>query len=240
VAYTLQKDGDWIEQELYHRFVQPGFPSYELFWQKFVVPLTNRPVNIHFCDDAELAERGFGHKHICIAQLHYTVLAQLRRCLELLKLNPFNVDHLVFGMSCLVGAQDVAFELLERFSESKSSKYDPWLDKRPKGAASHVNGGKEAQKAWKKKEKHPLQDIRDYRNNLIHGRSLPGIVIGDTILIPKLGKERQYFDSRLVTAPVAALPVADFDKPANLFAAFFGTTVSYFESSWQKHLLPHL
>jgi len=80
MPYTLQNDGDGIEKNFYLPFIKPRFPSYELFWQKFVTPLTGRPAHIHFLTDAELVARGFGPEHVCMAQLHYTVLVQLCRC----------------------------------------------------------------------------------------------------------------------------------------------------------------
>jgi hypothetical protein len=257
MPYTLQSDGDAIEKSLFSPLIQPHFPSYEVFWQKFVTPLTRRPADIQFRTDTELATIGFGPEHVCIAQLHYTVLVQLGRCLSLCTQQDFavghrvldmsclcmrqefSVNHLVWAMSCLVGAQDVAFELLERFATRGSGTYDPWLDKRPRDAARNVKGGKEAQDEWKHKQNRPLQEIRDYRNNLVHGRTPPGIVVGGAATVPKLGKQRQYFDWRLVTA-AATPPVADFDSPASLFTNFFTTTVNYFENSWQAYLLPYV
>jgi hypothetical protein len=73
----------------------------------------------------------------------------------------------------------------------------------------------------------------------VHGRTPPGIVVDGVVTVPKLGKQRQYFDWRLVT-DAAALPVAEFDSPVNLFFSFFTTTVNYIENSWQTHLLPHV
>jgi len=192
MPYTLQNDGDDIEKNFYIPFIKPSFPSYEVFWQKFVTQLTNRPADIHFCTDAKLAKLGFSSEHICMAQLHYTVLVQLCRCHDLERQKPFTIHHLVFAMSSLVGAQDVAFELLERFETRGSGTYDPWLDKRPHGAGANIKGGKEAQDEWKRKEKYPLQDIRDYRNQLVHGRNAPAIFDGRNVAIPKLGKQKQY------------------------------------------------
>jgi len=240
MAYTLLNDGDGVEKSLYQPFILPCFPSYEEFWQKFVIPLTRRPTDIHFRTDLELAALGFGPDRICIAQLHYTVLVQLGRCYKLSLQQRFGVDNFALAISCLVGAQDVAFELLERFATLGTGIYDPWLDKRPKGAGQNIKGGKEAQEAWKRKQNYPLQDIRDYRNNLVHGRMPPGILANNGIVnVPKLGKQRQYFDWRLVTA-AAALPIVDFDSPSNLFSSFLASTLNYIETSWKVNLLPNV
>ena len=239
MPYTLEIDGDGFEKKYYNSFIKPRFPSYEVFWQKFVTPLTNRPANIHFRTDAELAKIGFGPERICIAQLHYTVLVQLLRCHLFENKSPFTIDDLIYAMSCMVGAQDVAFELLERFEAPGTGTYDPWLDKRPRGAAANIKGGKEAQDEWKRKENYPLQDIRDYRNQLVHGRNSPMIISGGDIKIPKLGKQKQYFDWRYVTSANKP-PTGDFDSPTKLYNAFFAATVAYIENSWQKRLLPHV
>lgn len=44
MKYTLPADGNGIEQNLYTPLIQPHFTSYEVFWQKFVIPITNRPI----------------------------------------------------------------------------------------------------------------------------------------------------------------------------------------------------
>ena len=71
------------------------------------------------------------------------------------------MDALTEGMVRLVGAQYVAFELLGRYLNPGT--YDPWL---PDSSIA-------ARRFWKDRENYPLQDIRNYRNNLVHGN--PGI-----------------------------------------------------------------
>lgn len=235
MTYPLKTEGDGVEIAAYDVLIKPLFPSYEVFWQKFVVPLTHRPGDKQLKTDTELALISKGHAELCLAQLHYTVLRQLDRTRRLMLDPQFGVDHLVFALSTLVGSQDCAFELLERFKNPTA--YDPWLDKKKKGISTV--GSKEAQADWKKRDSYPLQDIRDYRNSLVHGRTLPGIGSPQGILVPKIGKETSYFDWRLVTA-TATLPHTDFDKPAVIMKTAFDRTVAYFESKWQTELLPYL
>lgn len=235
MTYSLKTDGYDVELKAYDGFIKPHFPSYEVFWQKFVVPLTHRPGDKQLKTDAELAAVGKGHAELCLAQLHYTVLLQLDRSRQLMRSPSFSVDHLVFALSTLVGAQDCAFELLERFANPTA--YDPWLDRRKKKGSAI--GSKEAKDEWQKKDKRPLQIIRDYRNCLVHGRTLPGIHHGRDFLVPKIGKETAYFDWRLVTA-VATLPLSDFDHPSSVMKAAFDLTVAYIESKWKSELLPHI
>jgi len=231
----LKTEGDGIEISAYDVLIKPQFPSYEVFWQKFVIPLSHRPGDKQLKTDAELATIGKGHAELCVAQLHYTVLRQLDRSRRLMLDPKFSVDHLVFSLSTLVGAQDCAFELLERFKNPTA--YDPWLDKKKQG--SSIIGSKEAQAEWKKKNSYPLQDIRDYRNSLVHGRTPPGIGSATGLLVPKIGKETAYFDWRLVTA-AATLPTGDFDRPSVSIKSAFDQTVGYFEATWKTELLPHI
>lgn len=235
MTYSLKDEGDPIEIASYDVLIKPQFPSYEVFWQKFVVPLSHRPGDKQLKTDAELATIGKGHAELCLAQLHYSVLRQLDRTRRLMQDPHFGVDHLVFALSTLVGAQDCAFEVLERFKNPTA--YDPWLNKKQKG--SSILGSKQAQEAWKKRDSYPLQDIRDYRNSMVHGRTLPGIVSPQGILVPKIGNETSYFDWRLITA-AAMPPVSDFDLPSVIMKAAFDKTVAYFESNWKSELLPHV
>jgi hypothetical protein len=173
---------------------------------------------------------------ICIAQLHYSVLRHLIRVYELKQSPQINVDHVLFGLSSISGAQDVAFELLERFRNP--GNYGPWSDKR----RGNVNGGREAQNAWKQFDNYPLQNIRDYRNNLIHGRMLPGIFINNMMYLPKIGRELSYFDWRKVTdipGPYQ-LPLNDFASPTEILTTAWVDTMTYIETRWQTYLLPNI
>ena len=229
MPYTLQADGDGIEQILFVPLIQPKFPSYEAFWQKFVVPLTNRPANVQLKTDPDLAAIGKGDHDLCLAQLHYSVLRHLGRAFQLRQDPNFGLDHLVFSLSAIVGAQDVAFELLERFRNPTS--YGAWLGKKSGG----IDGGREAQSKWKQSDGYPLQAIRDYRNHLVHGRTPPGF--GNHY--PKIGQESAYFDWRKVTA-ATSLPAADFDSATSIHDSAFDQTMTYFESKWASELLPNL
>jgi hypothetical protein len=235
MSYSLQSNGDLIEQKFYPHIVQKGFPTYEVFWQKFVVPLTNRPTDIQFKSDTALTAIGKGHHELCIAQLHYTVLRQLGRTFDMMQGSNFSVDLLALGMSTLVGAQDCAFELLERYRNP--SLYGPWADK--KRGPGTPDGGREAQNKWKQTNGYPLQDIRDYRNNAVHGRTMPAIALNGQAHTPRIGKELTYFDWRLVTATTTP-PIVDFDTPKNIMQDAFKRTVAYFETTWRAILAPYV
>jgi hypothetical protein len=234
--YQLATDGDRYEIDYYPLFIQTEFPSYEVFWQKFIVPLTRRPTDIHTKNDTELAQMGRTPNDICIAQLHYSVLRHLIRAYDIQRTHTMGVDHAFFGLTAVCGAHDVAFELLERFRSP--ARYDPWAVKK----RGNILGGKDAQTAWKKADNFPLQNFRDYRNNLMHGRMLPGLVVEDVTYLPTVGKELQYLDWRKITnlPTPSQFPRTDFSKVADILSAAWQGTIQYLESRWQTHLLPNI
>lgn len=232
VDYTLLVDGDSFEQKYWSLFIESRFSNYEIFWNRFIIPLTNRPKDIHFKTDIELNKIGKTHQDICIAQLNYSVLRHLIRVYDLVKLlennNPIALsttsmptsgasvallgssvfstlrltksdtlrqqhveDILTEGMVRICGAQDVAFELLERFRDKK--KYEPWLEAGNK--KKNRFGGKEARETWIGSQGKPLQHIRNYRNHLVHGRLSPRL----DSYFPKIGKQNDYLDWRRIT-----------------------------------------
>ena len=77
MAYSLEKDGDKYEIR-YSGFLKTEFPNYEIFWARFIVPLTGR-------DEG----RGGGLREAIdpllenIAMAHYTVYYHLGVATEL-------------------------------------------------------------------------------------------------------------------------------------------------------------
>lgn len=230
----LSIDGDDLERHYWGLFIKDQFPNYESFWLKFVVPLTNRPDSVYFKADAELKKIGKNKSDLCIAQLNYSILRHLIRAFEILKAleNPIGMDQqlnlLQEGIVRLVGAQDNAFELLERFSNPK--EYRPFEE----GA-----GEKARRKKYDKKSKgYPLQQIRDYRNSLVHGRLLPGIMDGNRLCLPKIGKENLYLDWRIVTdfSNISKREKAkkNFFSVLNILTSAWRETIEYLENNWKK------
>ena len=237
MAYSLEKDGDTCEKIYCTKFIRGEFPSYETFWVKYVVPLTNRPNDIHAKTNSELAAIGKSEHDICISQLHYTVLRHLARVYEIRQhvfVGTEQIEQLIDGMVRITGAQDVAFELLER--HTNPGVYDPWLDKANKGKQK---GSREARSAWQNRANAPLQNLRDYRNHLVHGRVSPMIFVNDVLYVPAITKEKKYYDWRKVTVqPIhPSLLGTDFSTPKAILDDAWNKTLKYFEQSWKKHLL---
>jgi hypothetical protein len=243
--YHLSSDGDSIEQEYYAKFIADNFPSYERFWERFVIPLSKRPNNGQLRDDKELAQIGKGPRDVCIAQLHYSVLLHLVWAYQINLHREITYDQVLFGLTAICGAQDLAFELLERYCNP--TQYQPWpfLDEK---YGKLKDDGKRARRNWMEKNKNPLQDIRDYRNNLIHGRMSPSIYFLDSRgkiriqCLPRIGKELEYSDWRRVTDAnsfeiITKLMPGDFVKAKEITLEAWEKTLIYLEAKWKEHLL---
>jgi hypothetical protein len=228
-TYTLIEHGDALEQTCYPLFLQAEFPSYETFWQREVVPLTNRPTNIFFKNEKELKAIGKGSTNICIAQLHYSVLNHLYATFRLKQIEKLNLDQFMEGIIRLCGAQDVAFDFLERCTNP--TDYGAWVV----SSKSTPKGSKEAHFKWQKDNEFPLQSIRNYRNILVHGRLLPSIS-GDDIYLPDIGKETSYLDWRIImnNPEIPRLVVQDFQTTKELLEYCWTFTIQYFEEQWQS------
>jgi hypothetical protein len=241
MSYTLKKDGDKFEQHYWNIFLQADFPGYERYWSKYIVPLTNRPKSIHFKSSQALLDEGYSAEDVCKAQLHYTTFRHLIRAFEILNTLKVKVTHTLFdidifseGLFHITAAQDVAFEFLQRVTTP--NHFDPWASKKSMSATNR-DASKEAQHKWKRDKNYPLQDIRDYRNHLTHGRMSPSIQEQLKVLIPRIGRENEYLDWRLVTDwnPTSITNVrADFDTLDSIQEAAWKKTIIYFNEEWMK------
>ncbi|MBI5037637.1 MAG: hypothetical protein HZC01_02960 [Candidatus Kerfeldbacteria bacterium] len=236
--YTLQQHGDWYEQKYYALFIAQEFLEYEKFWQTFVTPVTNRssnPTDIHFQSNEELSSIQKTPNDLCISQLHYTILLHLIRVYDIRQIKPFlpenGRDLFTEAFARFVGAIDCADELLERFIDP--TKYPPWTE----------TEGLRARTKWRKNHGDPLKTIRNYRNKLLHGRVPPTIIISgsyDRMRFPKVGKQNQYIDWRIVTSGSIGSNGTirkDFDSPNNIIDQTWLLILKYLRKNWSCHLL---
>ena len=111
--YFLNKDGDPLEKEYWSKFIKKDFPSYEKYWQIFIVPLTRRPHGKHFKNIEELKKINKNEYDVYLAQLHYTIFKHLVRAYEVVNSSKrLNYDSLVEGLVRICGALDVADDKL--------------------------------------------------------------------------------------------------------------------------------
>jgi len=236
VQYRLAIDGDRLEKYYWGLFIQNYFPSYEVFWQKYTVPLTKRPDSIHFRRNEELSRIGKSENDLCIAQLAYSAVINLGHCFEIL--NKFEIgqndifeqrDLLIESFARLIGAQDNIFELLERKSN-------------PVYKTFNTISGKTAKDFWQNKNGRPLELIRKYRNNLIHG-GIHSAITGNVnqIWFMKVGTEGKYQDWRIVTnrcegneKEFEEKVKPDFILPFDVLKGALEETIKYFEDNFKK------
>ena len=232
--FRLAIDGDDIER-YYWGFIKDYFPSYESFWLKYTVPLTNRPQNIHFKTDAELAKINKSIKDLCMAQLSYSAITNLGRCFDILNILKSITKNIIEqrnllteGFVRLVGSQDNIFELLER---KTNPTYNPF----------NSISSRTARENWRKNDGYPLDLIRKYRNNLVHGRTHPCITgVENEIWFMKIGTEEKYLDWRIVTSRCEgnetefAKVKEDFISPWEVLEKALNETTTYFESHFKN------
>ena len=230
-TYRLAINGDDLERQYWYLFIKDHFPSYETFWLKFVVPLTNRPVNIHFKNNLELKRIGKSESDIRIAQLSYSIFRHLIRCFEIKKLidnsDCVNQSDLILeGMTRLVGCYDISFELTDSLANPNEYKaFDIWSSRK-------------AVKRRKKIKKDTfVESIRQYRNQLVHGRMLPGIPWEGKLCLPDIGKEPEYLDWRKITDlndPKREKYKKDFPSISTIFNKAWQYTLNYLDNNWKN------
>ena len=225
--YFLKEDGDGLERNCWEKFIKKDFPSYEKYWQKYVIPLTNRPANSHFKTKEELEKINKGENDVYLAQLHYTVLKHLSRVSEMLEFSkPIGYNKLFEGITRICAALDVADEFLEQ--NLIPNNYKPW----------HISSEIKARKELRKKDnKNATQNVRNisrYRNYLVHCALLPS----RSGLYPKIEYAKKYYKCTAL-ARYKKLPNKyqnNFDCPFNILKYTWSLTIKYLESSWSKFL----
>ncbi len=70
MEYKLKINGDIYEKEAWDLFVKDYFPNYEKFWQKFIIPRTERP-------DSQDMKLGLSENEQKIIMLHYSIIINL-------------------------------------------------------------------------------------------------------------------------------------------------------------------
>lgn len=241
-TYTLERDGDPVEQKYWDRFLRDEFPSYETVWLNYVVPVTGRPDHSGFKSDEALAQIGLGPEDMCNAQLHYTTMTHLVRVFELKETVGWlmDADQFLEALARLAAATDVADELLQR--ATNPGIYDPWNEK----------AGRAARGDWRSAHGFPLQDMRDYRNRLLHGYLLPyqavrqmdsvegGVAVPverPALRFPKIGRETDYLDWRTLMHVNVIVLHRDFAYAETIINEAWSATLAYFEREWQANFV---
>jgi hypothetical protein len=259
--WTIADHGDDVEKCAWGAFLSSELPSYETFWAREIVRLTNRPANIYLKTDDEIARLSPPPTNIpeavCIAQLHHSVMRHLLFVLEVRKEGVADIDDFTNAVIRLVSAQDVAFELLGRkmmpgqFGVSKASECrmarDAWIAaaNNDPSRASFSGSRKTAWAAAVRNDPsivqfdcRPMERLRNYRHRLVHGRIPPWWKQdGQPPLVPSLSAINDYIDWRRADDPKTASTNPDFKSAADVLEEARSETVAYLEKAWKFYLL---
>ena len=232
--FELATDGDNTEQIAWATFLRHEFPHYEAFWQVFVVELTGRTwdgdqTNIRLREQADLDKIDRPPWHVAVAQLHYTTLLHLVRAFEIRHRRVRDRDSFTEAIVRLSAATDTAFELLGRCLLDPDEA-DTW----------NQNAGKRIRERWAQENDRPLQSIRSYRNDLLHGRvqmvfdgrlGIDGERYTNVLFFPRF--------ERLSPKPDWREANPDDAAPADqLVDEAWDRVLAYFRETWDGRLLP--
>ncbi len=164
-----------------------------------------------------------GAHDMAIAQLHYTILAHLDVAHRYRAIHPLEAENFTHAIVRLSSATDVADEILGRLAQPGT--YDPWSD---------ADGGR-ARRTWRGTHQQ-LQDIRDYRNRLVHGRVFMSLFDPRSGLtyFPRIGHEQGYIDWRTVIRhPSPKAVVLDYASGHDILEDAWRRVLVHVETSWQ-------
>jgi hypothetical protein len=244
--FNLLNNGDNNEREAYPLFIKDRFPSYEIFWQKFIVQLTNRVENhndINLTIDSKLIAR-FPlesiekiHERMAISQLHYSALIMLLKAYKQIAPASKNLDSLENCFSHLYSALDISAELFARYERLKNNlpitddSFDP---------ITSVDQSKKIRRDWQR-NKYPadIEDIRHYRNMMLHGQMFACSATPEAgfLSLPNVGKMENYLDWRTVFESYRTGHTQDFMWSKDIAEKSFDIVVDFLEQEWKRNLI---
>lgn len=246
--FNLINNGDKYEQEACSLFIKKKFPSYEIFWQKFIVQLTNRVENINDINltiDSKLQIRFPTeniekiHERMVIFQLHYSALRMLLKTRKQISQSAKDLDSLENCFSYLYSALDISAELFARYERFKNNL--PIIDD-PFNPQTAVKNSMALRRDWQR-NKYPyppdIEEIRIYRNMMLHGQMFAcSATQGAGFLhLPNVGKIENYIDWRTVFHSCEIGDLQDFMWSKNIAENSFNKVINFLEQEWQKNLL---
>ncbi len=209
--FTLQKDGD-PEEVTYGKSIVDEFPNYEIFWQKFIVPWTNRDILKR--SDMEGDYVSFKHEipefieELCM--VHYSVFRDLTffiKYKEELKSDSLRSIYAHFGHA-LDMSRDLAVKIIIIGKELGMEKYEDVFSNFPEGEKlierfkKYIEGGdfSKARKEFINKQKPVLyfvQGARSFWKDLVN--DLAPSIVAD---LDSYFKEVMNYRSTFIHSPV--------------------------------------
>lgn len=246
--FNLLNHGDMYEREAYPLFIKSQFSSYETFWQKFIVELTNRVENINDINltiDSKLQVRFPTeniekiHERMTISQLHYSAFRMLLKAHKQIPQTAKDLDSLENCFSHLYSALDISAELFARYERFKNNR--PITDD-PFNPQTSVKNSMALRRDWQR-NKYPypsdIEEIRGYRNMMLHGQmfacsATPG---AGFLSLPNVGKIENYIDWRTVFESYKTGQTQDFKHSKHIAEEAFNAVINFLEQEWKKNLL---
>jgi hypothetical protein len=226
-GFTLTHFGDHHEQRLWS-LVSAVFPAYEIFWRRYVVPLTNRvDRNVPFPQDRDPWIRVRPDVHERQEQLamhHYSVFYYLARAAEHANSNESEFPEDVFSLLDACGDNALAFCILARkiltdFGLSIDflpSRKDQLCCSTDRQKLSTHRGG--------------LVEVREYRDTILHNP-----VLGRGIQTPRqfLPKREFLEEVKLSWMKAARLTAEQMVESKPLYARLLSETASFLQETWE-------
>lgn len=220
--FNLSEHGDRHEQEGW-RLLADQFPNYELFWRRFVVPLTNRTGDGPRDSSWIRLRSNVPAEWEKLAVCHYSVFYHLARAVQ-------RRIELFAEKECAPTHPEDVIYLLQTCCENVSDFYDA-LRSLANNAVSYLP--RQSPKEF------PFREINAYRNLLLHNPVLGrGELHGETLL-PKLPEDLRYIDSwasnlKFSWTAVERLPKEDFISARTLLQELENGLARYLNGTWAK------
>jgi len=218
--WRLANHGDALEKSFWPLFGNE-FPSYEIYWRKYSVPLTKRDgatYSHHFKSDKELAKLSPARTKfdIDLAKLHYATLWHLTAVYRLRHLDDLllELDSFTHCITRLSSARDTAAAF---------------------AGIAHLMGTdpEKARRAWW--NAHPNERMKQlgmYRNHLVHGAPFTQLDVGGlSPLYPRIGREARYHNDWR-----GGFRKSDFARPEAIVDTAWSWCLRYVEQAWRAVL----
>jgi hypothetical protein len=226
-GFTLAHFGDHHEQRLWS-FVSKAFPAYEIFWRRYIVPLTNRiDPNFSFVHDRnpwirlrpEVHERQEG-----LAMSHYSVFYYLGRAAERINSDDCEFPEDIFSLLDACGDNTLAFCILAKEILRDFGQPFDFLPLRK----DHLCCSGDRQKP--REHRGGLVEIQEYRDTILHNP-----VLGRSIQLSRQFLPRREFlaEVKLSWTRAGRLTVEQLVESKSLYARLFSETAAFLQETWE-------
>lgn len=226
-GFTLTHFGDHHEQRLWG-LVSTAFPAYEIFWRRYIVPLTNRvDPNVSFPRDRDAWIRlrpDVHERQEKLAMHHYSVFYYLGRAAERINSGECEFPEDVFSLLDACGDNALAFctlarEILPDFGLSIDflpSQKDQLCCSTDRQKLSKRRGG--------------LVEVQEYRDTILHN---PVLGRGTRISRQFLPKREFLEEVKFSWMKAARLTAEQMVESKSLYTRLLGETAGFLQETWE-------